>query len=341
MFEKMLFVGLNTTDKNIIKKLIKEYHVGGVILYSKNYHNYQEMICLINQIHTWAEEEHYTLLIGIDEEGYRVNRLPKEFVNLKSPFAFRHDLNSIKKHASIIAHILAKSTIHVNFAPVLDIKRFPDNHAIGDRCFGASASEVIQNTLPYIEEFKKENVIPVIKHFPGHGATKTNSHYLIPVIWRTKRLFEEDILPFTKAIDRRIDALMIGHFIIPKFSLLKPTSISAKTVKYLRNNLHYSNIIMTDDLLMGPLKLANKAKLIKTAINSGINMIMIKYYDNLFWDIDKLRKCKSLNKENITSSIKLIDDLILKYHISNQLIQEPLNVLKINEQIKKLNNSIK
>ena len=134
---------------------------------------------------------------------------------------------------------------------------------------------------------------------------------------------------------------MIGHFIIPQFSLLKPTSISAKTVKYLRNNLHYSNIIMTDDLLMGPLKLANKAKLIKTAINSGINMIMIKYYDNLFWDIDKLRKCKSLNKENITSSIKLIDDLILKYHISNQLIQEPLNVLKLNEQIKKLNNSIK
>lgn len=202
MFEKMLFVGLNTTDKNIIKKLIKEYHVGGVILYSKNYHNYQEMICLINQIHTWAEEEHYTLLISIDEEGYRVNRLPKEFVNLKSPFAFRHNLNSITEHASIIAHILAKSTIHVNFAPVLDIKRFPDNHAIGDRCFGASAKEVIQNTLPYIEEFKKKNVVPVIKHFPGHGATKTNSHYLIPVIWRTKRLFRDDIMPFSKAIER-------------------------------------------------------------------------------------------------------------------------------------------
>ena len=200
MFERMLFVGLNTTDKNIIKKLIKEYHVGGVILYSKNYHNYQEMVRLINQIHTWAQEENYIVLIGIDEEGYRVNRLPKEFANLKSPFAFRHNLNSITEHASIIAHILAKSTIHVNFAPVLDIKRFPDNHAIGDRCFGASAKEVIQNTLPYIEEFKKKNVVPVIKHFPGHGATKTNSHYLIPVIWRTKRLFRDDIMPFSKAI---------------------------------------------------------------------------------------------------------------------------------------------
>ena len=340
MFERMLFVGLNTTDKNIIKKLIKEYHVGGVILYSKNYHNYQEMVRLINQIHTWAQEENYIVLIGIDEEGYRVNRLPKEFANLKSPFAFRHNLNSITEHASIIAHILAKSTIHVNFAPVLDIKRFPDNHAIGDRCFGASANEVIQNTLPYIEEFKKENVIPVIKHFPGHGATKTNSHYLIPVIWRTKRLFEEDILPFTKAIDKRIDAVMIGHFIIPQFSLLKPTSISAKTVKYLRNNLHYSNIIMTDDLLMGPLKLANKAKLIKTAINNGINMVMIKYYDNLFFDIDKLRKCQTLNKTNITSSIQLIDNLIIKYHITNDLVSDSLNIDEINRRINKLNNSI-
>ena len=340
MFERMLFVGLNTTDKNIIKKLIKEYHVGGVILYSKNYHNYQEMVRLINQIHTWAQEENYIVLIGIDEEGYRVNRLPKEFANLKSPFAFRHNLNSITEHASIIAHILAKSTIHVNFAPVLDIKRFPDNHAIGDRCFGASAKEVIQNTLPYIEEFKKKNVVPVIKHFPGHGATKTNSHYLIPVIWRTKRLFEEDILPFTKAIDKRIDAVMIGHFIIPQFSLLKPTSISAKTVKYLRNNLHYSNIIMTDDLMMGPLKLANKAKLIKTAINNGINMVMIKYYDNLFFDIDKLRKCQTLNKTNITSSIQLIDNLIIKYHITNDLVSDSLNIDEINRRINKLNNSI-
>lgn len=341
MFERMLFVGLNTTDKNIIKKLIKEYHVGGVILYSKNYHNYQEMVRLINQIHTWAQEENYIVLIGIDEEGYRVNRLPKEFANLKSPFAFRHNLNSITEHASIIAHILAKSTIHVNFAPVLDIKRFPDNHAIGDRCFGASAKEVIQNTLPYIEEFKKKNVVPVIKHFPGHGATKTNSRYLIPVIWRTKRLFEEDILPFTKAIDKRIDAVMIGHFIIPQFSLLKPTSISAKTVKYLRNNLHYSNIIMTDDLMMGPLKLANKAKLIKTAINNGINMVIIKYYDNLFFDIDKLRKCQTLNKTNITSSIQLIDNLIIKYHITNDLVSDTLNIDEINRRINKLNNSIK
>lgn len=340
MFERMLFVGLNTTDKNIIKKLIKEYHVGGVILYSKNYHNYQEMVRLINQIHTWAQEENYIVLIGIDEEGYRVNRLPKEFANLKSPFAFRHNLNSITEHASIIAHILAKSTIHVNFAPVLDIKRFPDNHAIGDRCFGASVKEVIQNTLPYIEEFKKKNVVPVIKHFPGHGATKTNSHYLIPVIWRTKRLFHNDIKPFSKAIERGIDALMVGHFIIPKFSFLIPTSISLKTVKYLRNNLNYSNIIMTDDLMMGPLKLANKAKLIKTAINNGINMVMIKYYDNLFFDIDKLRKCQTLNKTNITSSIQLIDNLIIKYHITNDLVSDTLNIDEINRRINKLNNSI-
>ena len=340
MFERMLFVGLNTTDKNIIKKLIKEYHVGGVILYSKNYHNYQEMVRLINQIHTWAQEENYIVLIGIDEEGYRVNRLPKEFANLKSPFAFRHNLNSITEHASIIAHILAKSTIHVNFAPVLDIKRFPDNHAIGDRCFGASAKEVIQNTLPYIEEFKKKNVVPVIKHFPGHGATKTNSHYLIPVIWRTKRLFQDNIVPFNKAIERGIDALMVGHFIIPKFSFLRPTSISLKTVKYLRNNLNYSNIIMTDDLMMGPLKLANKAKLIKTAINNGINMVMIKYYDNLFFDIDKLRKCQTLNKTNITSSIQLIDNLIIKYHITNDLVSDSLNIDEINRRINKLNNSI-
>ena len=341
MLERMLFVGLNTNDLSIIKKLIKEYHVGGVILYSKNYRNFEEMIHLINQIHSWAEEEGYVILVGIDEEGYRVNRLPQEIKNLKSPYAFRNHLDDLLEHAKIIADILSKSNININFAPVLDIKRFPDNHAIGDRCFGDNKELVIKNTLPYIKEFQKRNVIPVVKHFPGHGAIKANSHYFVPIIWHTKRLLAEDVLPFREAIKQGVDVVMVGHFIIPKFFLFKPTSISRKTVQFLRKNFHFSSVIMTDDLAMGPLKLANKAKIMQKAINSGMNMIMIKYYDHLFLDIDKLRKSKNLNQANIAYSIQLIEQMIIKYHINNDEVTHLLNINEINERIKQLNEHIK
>ena len=136
MFGRMLFIGLSTNDRNIIKRLIKECHVGGFILYSKNYRNYEEMIELIHYIKHLATLENYTILIGIDQEGYRVNRLPKDFINLKSPYSLHNDLNSLKVHAQIIANILSSSGIQVNFAPVLDIKRFSDQHAIGDRALG-------------------------------------------------------------------------------------------------------------------------------------------------------------------------------------------------------------
>ena len=340
MFGRMLFVGLSTNDRGIIKKLVLDCHVGGLTLYSRNYRNYDEMLNLINYIHGLAEEAGYTIFIGIDEEGYRVNRLPKEIKNLKSPYFFHHDLDFIKKHGEIIATILSKSNININFAPVLDIKRFPDNHPIGDRCFGDNASVVIKNTLPYIKEFQNKKVIPVVKHFPGHGATKINSHYFIPIIWNTKKLIKEDITPFKEAIIEGCDAIMVGHFLIPKVTFLTPTSFAKKTVLFLRNNLNFSNLIVTDDIHMGLLKLANKAKIIKKAINSGFNMIMVKYDDRFFKDYQKLQKYNNqnkLNQANINQSIKLIDSLIQKYHITNQPVTNTLDINKINEEITKLN----
>ena len=341
MFGRMLFVGLSTNDKQVIQKLIKKWYVGGLILYSRNYKTYEEMLELINYIHKTAQEAGYIILIGIDQEGYRVNRLPKEINNLKSPYAFHKNLDDIKKHGEILASILAKSHIHVNLAPVLDIKRFKNEHPIGDRCFGSDDKTVTRNTLAYIQEFKDKKVVCAVKHFPGHGATKINSHLIVPIIWNVKKLWQEDLIPFQKAIEQGIDMLMIGHFIIPKFSFW-PTSINSGVVKLLREELHYQNIIMTDDLLMGPFKLVNKAFLIKSAINHGINMITIKYYEGLFGDLQKLEKQKNKLKEtNINYSISLVDRLINKYQIDNSLVNNTLDISKINAEITNLNKHAK
>ncbi len=340
MFGKMFMVGLSTTNPQVLEKLIKECHVGGLVLYSKNYKTYQDMLELISLIRSLAKEAGYPILIGIDEEGYRVNRLPKEIANLKSPYSFRNNLENIKEHGKIIANILAKATININFAPVLDIKRFADNHSIGDRCFGEDAKTVIKNTIPYINEFTKQGVIPVVKHFPGHGSTTINSHYFIPFIFNTKRLEKEDILPFNEAIKAGIDVIMVGHFLIPRYFIFTPTSFSKKTVKYLRDTLNYQGIIMSDDIIMGPLKLCSKVRIIKKAINNGINLIMVKYYDNFFKDFAKLKKAK-LNYENILLSQNMLDNLIQKYHITNDASPKDTNITQINHAINSLNTHAK
>ena len=344
MLGRMLFVGLNTNDPKIIEKLILECKVGGITLYSRNYQTYEEMIKLINMIHSLADRAGYTILIGIDQEGYRVNRLPKEILNLKSPFSFHQDFECIKKHGKIIATILSRSNINVNFAPVLDIKRFSAHHPIGDRSFGSDAKTVIQNAIPYMKEFMEQDVIPVVKHFPGHGATKINTHYFLPVIFNFKKLRKEDLLPFKEAILAGAETIMVGHFLIPKFSFFTPSSFNKKTVSFLREELHFQKLIVTDDIQMGLLKFFNKGKIIKKAINGGFNLILIKYYDQFFKDFKKLQQeleHHKLNQENVLKSNQMLDELIKKYHITNKIVTPSLDIEKINEEIRELNKQAK
>lgn len=342
MLGNVLFVGLNTTDKNVIRKLIKECHVGGITLYGRLYRNYDEMLEIINYIKKLSAEENYNILIGIDQEGYRVNRLPREFLNIKSPYSMRKDKNNFKESASIVGTILNKSGINVNFAPVLDIKRFKDKHAIGDRAFGDNITDIIENTDIYIKEIKKHNVIPVVKHFPGHGATSINTHRFLPVIFNTKRLFEEDIKPFKHAIDNDIDMIMVGHFLIKKYALFTPASISKNIVKLLRDDFNYKNLIITDDLTMGILRIFNKPIMIKKAINNGVNIIMIKYNDNFFKNYKTLVKYYNQNKikhENLNKSLEMLNKLKQKYDITNSLVTNSLDINKINDRITKLNGN--
>ena len=100
----------------------------------------------------------------------------------------------IIKSAEITGQMLKKSGINLNFAPVLDIKRFEDNHALGDRCYGENKEDVTKYGIEVMKNLQSQGVIPVIKHFPGHGSTKQDSHAFLPVIaTKMEKLEKEDI----------------------------------------------------------------------------------------------------------------------------------------------------
>lgn len=257
---QMVMIGLDTnyiTDR--IKNMIKTYKIGGIILYRKNFSTYTDMMNLIKKLKELNKENKIPLFIAIDQEGGRVNRMPKEIKNLPSAnqVATVGGQELVSKSAKITGEILYKSGFNLNFAPVLDIKRFEDKTAIGDRSFGTNKELVTECGIAAMKALQSNGVISVIKHFPGHGATKQDSHHFLPVITvPMKNIEKEDMFPFEQAIKNGADALLVGHLLIMNVTGIYPASLSRKFItKYLRKKYRYKGLILTDDLKMRAISL--------------------------------------------------------------------------------------
>lgn len=214
---QMVMIGLDTnyiTDR--IKNMIQNYKIGGVILYRKNFSTYQDMLKLIKELKEFNQNNKIPLFIAIDQEGGRVNRMPKEIKNLPSAnlVATIGGQELVSESANIIGELLYKSGINLNFAPVLDIKRFNDRTAIGDRSYGTDKDIVTESGIKAMKELQKNKIVSVIKHFPGHGATKQDSHHFLPIINKSmKKLEGEDMYPFEQAIKMEQMQCLLGHLI--------------------------------------------------------------------------------------------------------------------------------
>lgn len=342
-----LMVGLCAKNtKEIVYDLIVKHKIGGVLVYKDNYKNYEEMIDLINYIKkTNSKFNKIPIFIAIDQEGGRVNRMPPEILNLPScnKIAKTNDENFVKESASLIAKILKKSGINMDFAPVLDIKRFDDNQAIGDRAFCDDKEIVAKFGIDFMKELQKEDVISVIKHFPGHGATKTDSHFMIPIVnKKIEDLENEDEYPFIEAINNGADTLLVSHLLIKKISKNKPITMSKKFIKeYLRNK--FDGVIISDDMRMGSLRISyGKYTPIIKAFLAGNDIVLFKYLSNdkIYKKLHKVvQKDVAINKE-INESVEKIIKLKEKYNINDNLIKSDLDICKYNEEIKKIRDTV-
>lgn len=346
---QMLIITLH--EQEITKEtinLIQKYKIGGVILYRKDYNSYNEMIEKINKLKSINRQNPIPLFISIDQEGGRVNRMPYEIKNLKSAkkVASTEDINIVKQSADIISKMLKSFGIFMNYSPVLDIKRFEEGHAIGDRCYGENKKDVSKYGIEFMKEMSEQGVLPVVKHFPGHGATTKDSHMSLPIVRKSKEELEiDDMVPFKQAIKNGADGIMVGHILIKDIDKRHPASLSKKIVdKYLIEKFKYKGLIITDDLKMLAVRLRySPAKAVELAINAGNDMIMIglKYKT-----IEKIIKCISRKVKKGKISEKAIDkstDKIIKmkqkYNVNDEQISG-LDIKKINKEIEELNAKI-
>lgn len=331
------------------KSLIKNYKIGGVILYRKNYDTYEEMLNIINELKKINKESNnIPLFISIDQEGGRVNRMPRELKNIKSAgkLASLNNIEALKTAGSITAEMLRDSGFNMNYAPVLDIQRFEDDHAIGDRCYGKNAEDVSKNGIEIMKELSKGGIVPVVKHFPGHGSTTKDSHFFLPVIHKSlEELEKEDIIPFRRAIGQNAEVVMVGHLMIKDVDSKNPASLSKKMISdYLRNECQYQGIVMTDDLKMRAISLKyGYVRATLRACNAGADIIMIgANYNTIIRAIKKIEKNIQKNKIDINKIDKSVEKILKlkeKYKIEDELTKG-CNIKAINEKIEKLNSEV-
>jgi len=166
--------------------------------------------------------------------------------------------------------------INTIFAPVLDINTNPENPIIAARAFGEDSDTVAFFGCEMIKVLQKEGVAACAKHFPGHGDTSVDSHLTLPVITKgLQQLVRNELRPFRKAVEAGVSMIMLGHLKVPAIDPSGlPASFSKRTVEYLRNNMRYQGILITDAMDMKGLGGYSEDEACLTALHSGVDLLL-------------------------------------------------------------------
>lgn len=296
-----------------IKQQIHTYHVGGVILFSENIETAQQTQTLIRDLQSTST---IPLFIGVDEEGGIVSRIGKNQAINKVPFKEAYAIGQTGEtkvayeEAKRMGTLLKELGFNMDFAPVADIYNEPSNKVIGRRSFGRSSEEVIPMVLAFSRGLLEENIQPVVKHFPGHGNTVEDSHEGIAYVNKDlEELEKEELLPFGKAIDEGVGAIMKGHLLVPAVDETTIASLSVKWKDYME--AHYDlteTLVMTDAMDMGAVVgnySAQEAAYLSLMAGNDI-ILMPDDLQKAYEGIMKAYEDGHLNEERIDESVRKI-----------------------------------
>ncbi len=235
-----------------LRTWMQDFRPGGVILFSRNLVNPEQIAQLTNDLQAVAGDT--SLLIAIDQEGGRVSRLPSDFTIFPpaSTVAQSGSTDMAYQAAAVTAKELRSVGINMNMAPVLDIHTNPANPIIGNRAFGTKPEQVCQMGAATIAGLQDHRVLACGKHFPGHGDTSTDSHFELPTVSASRHRLEEiELEPFRYAINHGLQAMMTAHVHYPALDPTYPATLSSTILsELLRQDLGFSGVILSDDLEM-------------------------------------------------------------------------------------------
>ncbi len=276
---KAFIVGLKSYKLSNKEKLfLKQHKPWGVILFSRNIKSIKQTKTLTDNIKIIFKDSNYPILI--DQEGGRVNRLGKiiSFDNLTSEYfgdLFESDIKKLniiyKLFVDKTTYLLKLIGVNLNTVPVLDLKIKGSSKIIGNRSFSKNKNTVSKMGDMCIKFFHENSIGTIIKHIPGHGLAKVDSHNFTPIVNKSlKYLIKNDFYPFK---NKGSYFAMTGHIIYKKIDKLNPATHSKKIIQLIRKKIGFKNILISDDLSMKSLKGDIKTNTIKT-FESGCNIAL-------------------------------------------------------------------
>jgi beta-N-acetylhexosaminidase len=280
---QMLLVGYPGPDlDSLLLKEVQSGKVGSIILFEKNVPKTATAFAPLKKVlWTYQKAASIPLLICIDQEGGRVNRLKDKYGFPRSITANAmgksRSLDSVRFYGESIASNLAGLGFNVNFAPCVDVNVNPNNPVIAKsgRSFSPSADSVTMLAREYIKQHRKYGVITVLKHFPGHGSSTDDSHYGIADV--TKTWSEMELNPYkTLLAEGYVDAIMSAHIVNAQLDPKRlPGTLSKRVLdSLLRKKIGYNGVVFSDDMQMQAItKYYGFDEAVKLAINGGIDIL--------------------------------------------------------------------
>jgi beta-N-acetylhexosaminidase len=272
-----LMISINgTTLSSSDKDLIRNRHVGGIILFKRNFHSQSQIEELCSEIKNIKNN----IIIAVDQEGGRVQRFNGEYTQLPSMQVLgdycisNNDYSFAADVGWLMSLELIASGVDISFAPVLDVDRNTSS-IIGNRSFSNKPQNVVDIASHFIQGMSEAGMQATGKHFPGHGGIKEDSHIAEPIDTRSHDdLIDNDLKPFIK-LKNKLSAVMTAHITYPDIDNVCVCFSEIWLKNILQNNIGFNGVIFSDDLTMkGAGNISMDDKAIK-ALNAGCDMVLV------------------------------------------------------------------
>lgn len=322
------FRGIEVHKDSPIIKAIRDGHLGGVWLTDNdspmgrtigNIESPRQLKQLISDLQSAAQ---IPLIVSIDAEGGQVVRLKEKY---GFPITFpafylgqKNDFQLTYSQSRLIAEILSEAGINFNFSPVLDLNRNPDNPALSmkERCYSADPQIVWQHALKVIEAHHEKGIKCCLKHFPGHGSARHDSH--VGFVDVTETWSPDEISVYQKFIERGLaDAILTAHVFHKQFDDRYPATLSRNIITgLLREKMGFSGIVISDDMNMGAIKNNySYEEAVELAIGAGVDIILQSNVDHYQPDVAQ-------------NTMAIIKKLVHESRISEERIEQSFQRIK-------------
>ena len=338
---------------------VQDYQVGGVILFGRNVESAWQLAELTNGLKD-LNGDYTPLFLCVDQEGGRVDRMPPEVERTPSAWSVGQTLDTEgvgAAYGALLAEECAAFGFNMDFAPSLDIWSNPDNTVIGDRAFGNDWEWTAFFGMSAVESMEEQGgVIPVVKHFPGHGDTSVDSHVALPVVDKSlEELWQSELVPFNMVLNQEdyfgaqagpsAPAVMVAHILLSQVDPDYPASLSHRVVTgLLREEMGFDGVVCTDDLTMGAVSNTyGMGEAAVLAVEAGCDLLLVCHgADNLTAARDALLEAVDsgrLSPERLDESVKRILSLKVEYGLTNEPVDTP-DVDALNARIGALTEQI-